>query len=81
MEVPAEDIHPAWSPDGTKIVFLSQREGGWGMYVVALGADRHANYLTHWATVFDPRLVRSFKPRWRPARVLVWGWTPVSASG
>ena len=29
---PAEDRNPVWSPDGSKIVFASQREGSWGIY-------------------------------------------------
>jgi Tol biopolymer transport system component len=28
------DIYPAWSPDGTKIAFASDREGNWEIYVM-----------------------------------------------
>jgi Tol biopolymer transport system component len=31
---PAVDREPAWSPDGTRIAFLSQRDGGREIYVM-----------------------------------------------
>jgi Tol biopolymer transport system component len=31
---PAFDANPAWSPDGRKIAFVSNRDGGYGIYVM-----------------------------------------------
>ena len=32
---PANDRRPSWSPSGREIAFLSNRDGDWGVYVVA----------------------------------------------
>ena len=29
---PAPDTEPVWSPDGSQLVFISRREGTWGLY-------------------------------------------------
>jgi dipeptidyl aminopeptidase/acylaminoacyl peptidase len=31
---PAEDIDPAWSPDGKRLSFASNRDGTWGIYIM-----------------------------------------------
>jgi Tol biopolymer transport system component len=31
---PGSDIEPAWSPDGTRIAFASNRDGDWDIYVM-----------------------------------------------
>jgi Tol biopolymer transport system component len=32
---PAEDVSPAWSPDGRRLAFTSNRDGNWEIYTVA----------------------------------------------
>ena len=38
-EHPASDIHPAWSPDGSKIAFVSDREQGHDTDIFVMDAD------------------------------------------
>ena len=37
---PHNDQYPAWSPDGRKMAFTSQRDGGQGIWLVTLNSDR-----------------------------------------
>lgn len=54
----ASDTDPAWSPDGTKIAFTSDRDGGRAIYVMNEdGSD--AKRLT-------PLTSHSFRPAWSP---------------
>ena len=55
---PASDIYPAWSPDGTKIAFVSNRGGASDVYV--MNADgTGVTQLTH-----DPAI--EGRPAWSP---------------
>ncbi len=43
---PADERDPAWSPDGTRIAFASNREGNWELYIldIATGAITRLTY-------------------------------------
>ena len=46
---PANDRMPSWSPDGRDIAFFSDRDGGWGLYIVAaIGGDRAKRPVVAW---------------------------------
>ena len=54
------NVSPAWSPDGSKIVFVSGRDGVSEIYVMKPdGSDQ--TRLTHL-----PALTYKLKPHWRP---------------
>ena len=60
---PEHDGWPAWSPDGTKIAFASEREReyNWQIYTINIdGSD-----LTR-LTEFDPQGAEFAKPQWSP---------------
>jgi len=53
-------VSPAWSPDGSKIVFVSGRDGVSEIYVMKPdGSDQ--TRLTHL-----PKLTYKLEPHWRP---------------
>ena len=37
---PADDLGPAWSPDGTRLAFASRRDGYWNLYILHLADGR-----------------------------------------
>jgi TolB protein len=43
----AEDIFPAWSPDGKRIVFTSTRDGGFNLYVMDADGKNVRQLTTH----------------------------------
>jgi Tol biopolymer transport system component len=54
----ADDFDPAWSPDGKKIAFESQRAGNWEIYV--MNADGTA------ITRLTKNTAKDFRPAWSP---------------
>jgi Tol biopolymer transport system component len=42
---PADDRMPSWSPDGREIAFFSDRDGSWGLYIVAAIGGQPRNIL------------------------------------
>jgi TolB protein len=58
---PAEDRYPAWSPDGSRIAFQSNRDGNWEIYTLDLGDGVHGK-LTR--LTFD--LAYDGAPTWSP---------------
>ena len=54
----ADDIDPAWSPDGQQIAFASHRDGNWDLYLLSL-ASGEVKRLTK-------DLVYESKPSWSP---------------
>ena len=55
----AWNCEPAWSPDGTEIVFASDREGNFGIYVVDVDGT-HVTKITN----DDLHLFNEFEPSW-----------------
>jgi len=40
IQHPADDWRPAWTPDGTRILFASNRDGNWGFWTVAVSSGK-----------------------------------------
>ena len=59
---PAEDSSPVWSPDGTRIVFQSIRDGNSDIYVMDADGANPINLTNHRAEDSDPA--------WSPAPTL-----------
>lgn len=56
---PAQDIEPAWSPDGSKIAFASNRDGVYRVYVMDSGGQNVT-------PVTPPAFVTAGGPTWSP---------------
>jgi Tol biopolymer transport system component len=66
LEDPPHNVAPAWSPDGSQIAFLSDRDGRWRIYVMrANGSGQRA--------MFGAKLDRlGLSYDWASERVLSW---------
>lgn len=52
---PGNDMEPAWSPDGKKIAFRSERDGNWGIYVMNADGTGQTRLTNSPEGEFDPR--------------------------
>jgi len=51
---PAADTSPAWSPDGTRLAFVSDRDGNLEIYTMSSNGSGRDNLTRHPAADFDP---------------------------
>ncbi len=60
------DTSPAWSPDGTRIAFSSDRNGGWGIYVITPQGTGEKQ--------LTPSGMVAMNPSWSPdsSRIAYW---------
>lgn len=59
------DIDPAWSPDGTRLAFSSNRDGNFDLYTMAAdGSDVQQVTFTEEVSFNDPQ--NSWEPTWSP---------------
>ena len=80
---PAHDLHPSWSPDGERIIFVSHRAGNYEIYTMNTNGVRQMRRLTKdgsedtnpaWS---DPAFAVDIAPfAVGPARkrLTIWGW-------
>ena len=51
---PAWDIYPTWSPDGSKLAFVSDREGNEEIYLISQDGSNLVNLTNHTGSDFNP---------------------------
>jgi hypothetical protein len=75
---PAGDWSPAWSPDGSRIVFQSDRDGNADIYVMHADGSNQTRLTRHaagdWSAAWSPdgnRIAFESGRAWRPS-LLVW---------
>ncbi len=68
------DTSPAWSPDGTRIAFSSDRNGGWGIYVITPQGTGEKQ--------LTPSGMVAMNPSWSPdsSRIAYWSLEGNNAS-
>jgi len=50
----AEDMYPAWSPDGKRIAFMAKRDGNWEIYVMNADGSRQTRLTDNRAVDGEP---------------------------
>ncbi|MCK4392154.1 PD40 domain-containing protein [Candidatus Bipolaricaulota bacterium] len=60
----AYDFVPSWSSDGTKIAFVSYRDGDYEIYVMNADGTKQRNLTNHRASDYEPN--RNWGPMWSP---------------
>ncbi len=65
------DKSPVWSPDGSTIAFVSDRNGGWQVWAMALDAS--------WEKALTPSNMAATDPSWSPDSSRVAFWSQVGS--
>jgi Tol biopolymer transport system component len=63
---PAQDIDPAWSPDGTRIAFASNRSGHFDIVVMPIDGGAPRNLTNYWDTFVEAHPADDLNPTWSP---------------
>ncbi|HEY3210808.1 MAG TPA: hypothetical protein VGL18_13655 [Actinomycetota bacterium] len=71
---PANDFDPAWSPDGSKIAFRSERDGNNEVYVMEADGSRQRDVSRHRADDWGPTWSPDGRVLWNCARGLGIGF-------
>jgi len=80
---PANDFDPAWSPDGRKVAFRSERDGNNEVYVMNADGSRQHDVSRHPTDDWGPTWSPDGRVLWNCARELHTGFRPcvVDAAG
>ena len=70
-EAPSDEILPAWSPNGQKIVFSSNRGGNSDIYIINADGTNFRQLTSHPADDWGPTVTLSVSPTGK--RTTIWG--------
>lgn len=63
---PALDVQPAWSPDGSRLAFASNRVGNFDIYVLELASGQLSNLTAYWDQFVAGAPADDTQPAWSP---------------